>query len=231
MKVEFRMINCNPGGREIQSGCLYWTFNMEKFQNKYRMPSARANWWDYSAGGVYFIPICTAQRLHYFGEVHDGKMILSEIGEIAESCRKQIPDHFPFVKLDAFVVMPNHFHGILIIDPVAETLRATSQQNAGGIQSSPIISNSLPEETLRATSLQNRENEKMARISPKRGSLGSVIRSYKSAATLSARIIRADFSWQSRFHDKIILNENEFYQIRFYIETNPENWKPDGFLT
>lgn len=205
MKVEFRMINCNPGGREIQSGRLYWTFNMGKFQNKYRIPSARANWWVYSAGGVYFIPICTAQRLHYFGEVHDGKMILSEIGEIAESCWKQIPDHFPFVKLDAFVVMPNHFHGILIIDPVAETLRATS--------------------------LQNRENEKMARISPKRGSLGSVIRSYKSAVTLSARIIRADFSWQSRFHDKIILHENEFYQIRFYIETNPENWKPDGFLT
>jgi len=202
---------------------------MEKFLDKYRIPSARANWWDYSAGGVYFITICTAQRLHYFGEVHDGNMILSEIGEIAESCWKQIPDHFPFVKLDAFVVMPNHFHGILIIDPVVETLHATSHHNSGDNQASKIISNPQPE-TLHAMSLQNRENETMAQISPRRGSLGSVIRSFKSVVSLSARKIHADFSWQSRFHDKIILHENEFYQIRFYIESNPVNWETDEFL-
>lgn len=190
---------------------------MEKFLNKYRIPSARANWWDYSACGVYFITICTAQRLHYFGEVHDGNMILSEIGEIAESCWKQISDHFPFVKLDAFVVMPNHFHGILIIDPVVET------PNSG------VSGNSNPN----PNQITNTETPKLGvstRKQWKPGSLGVIINQYKRAVSISARKIHSDFSWQSRFHDKIIHHENEFYQIRFYIETNPVNWETDEFL-
>ena len=89
---------------------------MDKFQNKYRIPSARAIWWNYANIGLYFITICTARREHYFGEIITHKMLLTPIGRIAIECWLDIPNYFPFVKLDEFVVMPNHVHGILEID-------------------------------------------------------------------------------------------------------------------
>lgn len=57
---------------------------MEKFQNKYRIGSARAQWWDYGWNGAYFITICTADKEHFFGEIKNGKMILSQTGVIAD---------------------------------------------------------------------------------------------------------------------------------------------------
>jgi REP element-mobilizing transposase RayT len=109
---------------------------MDKFQNKYRIPSARLQSWDYGANGAYFITICTAHREHYFGEIVElgsdatvetpnlgvsipttiTKMQLNEIGKLAEQFWMEIPNHFPFIELGNFVVMPNHVHGILIID-------------------------------------------------------------------------------------------------------------------
>ena len=89
---------------------------MALFKNKYRIGSIRASWWDYGWNGAYFITICTHNRIHYFGEVENGKMNLSSLGEAAEKCWYEIPLHFPFVRLGSFVVMPDHVHGIIIID-------------------------------------------------------------------------------------------------------------------
>lgn len=89
---------------------------MDKFENKYRIPSARAQWWDYGSNAPYFITICTKNREHFFGEIKDGKMVLSGIGRMAYVFWMEIPVHFSFVVLDEFVVMPNHIHRIIIID-------------------------------------------------------------------------------------------------------------------
>lgn len=89
---------------------------MEKWKGKYRIPSARAAWWDYSRNGVYFITICTRDREHFLGECVDGKMTLSTVGAIVQGFWYEIPKHFPFVWLGEFVVMPNHIHGILVLD-------------------------------------------------------------------------------------------------------------------
>ena len=89
---------------------------MEKFQNKYRIPSARLQNWDYGSNGRYFVTICTADMQYHFGEVHDREMHLSESGILANMYWLQIPEKFPFVVLGEFVVMPNHMHGIIIID-------------------------------------------------------------------------------------------------------------------
>ena len=88
----------------------------EKYLNKYRISSTRLSTWDYSCNGAYFITICTVNRQHYFGEIINAEMHLSEIGELANQFWLAIPDHSPFVLLDAFVVMPNHMHGIIVID-------------------------------------------------------------------------------------------------------------------
>jgi len=89
---------------------------MKKFRNKYRIQSARAQWWDYGWNGAYFITVCTRHRNHYFGEIRNSKMILSETGIIADTLWREIPNHFPFIDLGEFVVMPNHFHGIFVMD-------------------------------------------------------------------------------------------------------------------
>jgi putative transposase len=88
----------------------------EKFRNKYRVPSARFQNWDYGSNGAYFITICTKEMQHFFGEVVDKKMILNSVGSLAEEYWIEIPKQFPYVELGNFQVMPNHLHGILIID-------------------------------------------------------------------------------------------------------------------
>ena len=87
----------------------------KKYKDKYRINSTRLKNWDYGGNALYFITICTKNREHFFGEITKGKMKLSEIGEIAKKCWLEIPEHFPFVKLDEFVVMPNHVHGIILL--------------------------------------------------------------------------------------------------------------------
>jgi hypothetical protein len=71
--------------------------------------------WDYSANGYYYITICTKNRRCFFGEIIKGEIDLSEIGNMAYQYWQEIPNHFPFVRLDEFVIMPNHIHGIIII--------------------------------------------------------------------------------------------------------------------
>ena len=88
----------------------------DKFQNKYRIPSARLQNWDYGWNAAYFITICTQNRECYFGKIVDEKIILSEIGTVVQQYWSDIPTHFPFVELGEFVVMPNHIHGIIIIN-------------------------------------------------------------------------------------------------------------------
>ena len=106
-----------------------------KFRNKYRIQSTRLKNYNYSQNGAYFITICTKNREHWFGKIVNSKRQLSKIGKQVETCWFDIPHHFPFVKLGEFVVMPNHIHGIIIIDKInVETqnfasLRQRKQQN------------------------------------------------------------------------------------------------------
>ena len=89
---------------------------MEKFQNKYCIPSARANWHDYK-GGVYFVTICTKNREHYFGEICPGpQMQLSPIGQYAYNQFINVKTHYPYAKIPLFVIMPDHIHAIVTID-------------------------------------------------------------------------------------------------------------------
>lgn len=80
-----------------------------------RKNSLRLKGYDYSQAGAYFVTILTYKRQHYFGEIIDSKMSLSPFGEVASRCWYEIPAHMPSVELDAFVIMPNHMHGILIL--------------------------------------------------------------------------------------------------------------------
>ncbi|NEW59721.1 transposase [Sulfurovum sp. bin170] len=87
----------------------------EKFNKQYRVSSTRLQNWDYRWDGYYFITICPKDKEEYFGKIENGKMILSPLGVIADILWYEIKNHAKNIKLDVFVVMPNHIHGILIL--------------------------------------------------------------------------------------------------------------------
>ena len=114
------------------------------FRNRFRNNSLRYAGRDYSRPGKYFVTICTAQKTEWFGSVINGKMHLSKIGHIASQVWYEIPVHFPFIGLDAFVVMPNHIHGIIVINrvsgkPYVGVLHATPLLDFGGQFERPTI--------------------------------------------------------------------------------------------
>ena len=204
----------------------------ERFQNKYRSRSARCPNWDYSSNAAYFVTICTQNREKYFGEIVDHKMQLSHVGIIADILWHEIKTHAKNVELDAFVVMPDHIHGILILNgennngyvngsddaSVVGTLHATSlQKNATSLQKNATPLQPQPQQP-------TPQNEFMANISPKPGSVSTIIRSYKSAVTKHAHRLGFEFAWQSRFHDHIIHDDKSFERIRDYIINNPAQW-------
>ncbi|MGB1205808.1 MAG: transposase [Chitinophagales bacterium] len=184
---------------------------MEKFKNKYRIPSARLQTWDYGSNAAYFVTICTQNRQHYFGEIRNEDMQLSEMGVLAQKYWYEIPNRFPFVELDAFVVMPNHVHGIIVIDGkdaiskdvINHVSTTTTPKMRGGItgNNNPMLHKNL----------------------------SRIIRWYKGRCTFEIRKIHADFAWQSRFYDHIIRNDKSFNNISAYIINNPTKWKEDKF--
>ena len=91
------------------------------FRKRFRYNSLRYAGRDYSLPGKYFVTICTAQKTEWFGSVINSKIHLSEIGHIASQLWYEIPVHFPFIDLAAFVVMPNHLHGIIAINRIIGT--------------------------------------------------------------------------------------------------------------
>lgn len=177
------------------------------FRNKYRIPSARWVGWDYRNPGGYFVTICTHKRRCYFGSISRGQMHLNALGVFARHCWEQIPEHISGLQLHEFTVMPNHIHGIIVLQDINPEPAERSYQKEDG--------------TLK--------NQFMTDISPGKHSLAVSIRSFKSAVTRWAGEQGIPFAWQARYHDHVIRNEEEWNAIARYIVHNPRNWKEDRF--
>ena len=197
-----------------------------KFKNKYRIKSARLQGYDYSNEGFYFVTICTKNREMSFGDIIGGKMVLSSIGEIIKQEWLNTPDIRKNVELDKFVIMPNHLHGIVIIQysipaSVPTTHPVETHCNA----------------SLRDASLWMRNNQEYKnKFGPQSNNLSAIIRGFKGVTTKITRrkFSNINFAWQPRFYDRIIRNDNELNRIRQYIMDNPEKWEldrnnPDNF--
>jgi len=141
-------------------------------------------------------------------------MELNGLGKIAERFWKEIPSHFDFVKLDEFVIMPNHVHGILIFDK-SEDRDVDIRKARQCLVTTETISMSLKKGKLYD---QNKET------------VSSVIGSYKSVCTKHIRKYKQDFAWQYNFYDRIIRDEKELDRIRKYIYENPMNWGKDKYF-
>ena len=174
----------------------------DQAQDRHHRKSIRLAGYDYTQAGMYFVTIVTFQRDCLFGEIANGEMQLNEYGKIADECWRAIPDHFPSVELGAHIIMPNHAHGIISI---------TDDAGRG------------------AAMLRSYDaNENPHKINVKPGSLGAIVRSYKSA--VSYRInkeLNATSIWQRNYYEHIIRDDREMDNIWRYIESNPANWEKD----
>jgi putative transposase len=169
-----------------------------------RRKSIRLQEYDYTQTGAYFVTICTLNREYSFGHVAGEEMVLSEAGRIVteewlKTCKMR-----PYVQLDHFVVMPNHFHGILILND--ENMDQARQ------------------DTARRAPTKERFSKPVSR------SLSSIVRAFKSAVTKRVNEWRATpgaLVWQRGFYDHVIRDNESLNRIREYIMTNPRRWQFD----
>jgi putative transposase len=199
---------------------------------KHRRRSIRLRDYDYRSAGAYFVTLCAYKNICLFGDIIDGRMCLSDLGQVADACWRIIPAHHPHVALDSFVVMPNHVHGILIIkraagsEDKAETTGATeSGEDTGGIGAvgaryiSPLPAKRNPSLSLPP-------------ISPPPGSLGVIVGTYKAAVT--RQVNRQYWSpegtvWQRSYYEQVIRSRDALRRARIYVALNPARWMADPY--
>ncbi len=173
--------------------------------------------YDYSSYGYYFITICTKNRECLFGDISNNIMTLSDYGLIAENNIISIPEHIKNVRIDNYIVMPNHVHILLIVDNDDNLNVATRYIVSDNSDKSPIYTNNMKDErTPYMVSLQ----QKSKQIVPK------TIQQYKASVSRNIGIAGL---WQSKYHDHIIRNETEYQKIWQYIYENPIRWTTDKF--
>lgn len=195
---------------------------MDKFQDFFRIPSARAAWWNYDSPAVYFITICSAYRECLFGSIANDEVQLSVYGMIVLEEWAKSFDIRSELFCDAFVIMPNHIHAILqiILNDEDDWNKDENgfQRDTSNISLYPELTDSI-------------DNHGVAYRPPK--SISSFVAGFKSAATAKINDFRrmpGTAVWQTRFHDHIIRDEIEYLKISRYIQSNPKNWKEDKYF-
>ncbi len=168
--------------------------------------------WDYSTPHWYYVTICTKNHHKWFGEIIEGNMVLNENGEIVKLTWYDLPNHNSHVTLDEFVIMPNHIHGIIIINNAKD-------YNVGADSKSVLTSDA----TINRTGLEPVPTQKYHGIP-------EIIRQFKGFSTRRINARRntpGQTIWQRSYYDHIIRNEKSLYKIRQYIYENPLYWETD----
>lgn len=166
--------------------------------NRHRR-SLRLQGYDYTQAGAYFVTICTQDRACLFGEIVDGEMRLNDAGRMVQAEWEALPGRFSGIDVDASIVMPNHAHGILLINPVGAPFMAPHDPGADN----PGAMNRAP-------------------------TLGEIIRAFKAVATRRLRQSGlSEFAWQRNYYEHIIRDESSLQGIREYIMNNPLRWALD----
>ena len=191
-----------------------------KFQKRYRLPE-----FDYSQTGGYFVTICTKNKETYFGNVVEGDMELSKVGDIAKKMWLEIPNRFEYVIIDEYVIMPNHIHGIIMItdNNFGNTLEGENSpisrnapRRVHGMQHDSVINKNTP----------RRVHTGIHPLIKK--SVSSIINHFKgNVKRWCNKNGFKHFSWQSRYYDRVIRNEKELTDTRQYILDNPLKWEID----
>jgi len=176
-------------------------FAKDMSQSFGKRKSIRLKEFNYSSAGFYFVTICTDDKIHLFGKIIDNEVRLNTAGRIAQECWSEIPVHYPRVKLDVFTIMPNHVHGILIIENHANT---------------------------RAQDIVPLQSQYQKTLS---GSIGAIVRGYKiGVSKWFQQNTQIKDVWQKNYYEHVIRKEESLLKIQEYILNNPASWEKDGFF-
>ena len=189
----------------IGNDCGY----MGKYSEYTRKNTLRLKSHDYSTPGYYFVTILTGNREPFFGIIDNLRVVLTDMGVIAESALCAIPNHHSEASIDSSIIMPNHIHCILKLQAQTQSKGAACCTRNDG-------------------SVTFNKSEYHSKIASNLGSLSVIIRNYKSSVTRQCR--EAGFSyfqWHRGFHDIVIRSEKQLNAITEYIRANPQNWDQD----
>ncbi|HAH04313.1 TPA: hypothetical protein DCL28_01990 [Candidatus Komeilibacteria bacterium] len=194
----------------------------------------RMRGFDYSSDGFYFVTICVKGMVEIFGKIavgtdlksvrsdlqsvrtnapnEDQKMILNEYGEIVEKCWFDLPNHYGNCRLDEFIIMPNHFHGIIEINN--NFARNKYMHEGAGFKPARF----KPARTVYPARTAYSVRAKL--------SLSEIIRGFKTFSSKRINEINKEieFRWQRSFHDHFIRDQQSLNRIRIYIKNNPKKW-------
>lgn len=197
-------------------------YNPEKHNRR----SIRLKNYNYSQSGAYFITICTNKRECLFGKIINGEMILNEYGKIVKNCWLEIPQHFPNVELDEFIIMPNHIHGIIVI---------TENENQNIVENDIVVNTifvgAIHELPLRCTNDDEIGWEKNNIKQRRKMLIPKIVGRFKMNVAKHINQIRQTPGvpvWQRNYYEHIIRNKIELYRIIKYIIHNPLNWESDN---
>lgn len=194
---------------------------MEKFNGKYRIPSNRSRYWNYSSPGHYYITINVSDRKCILGQVVDRKMILSEYGKIVDDEIKKIPEYHKRISLEEWIVMPDHLHFIL-------TLNDFDFENG--------ISSIGDEPQPQPTGLQwwhisdykpSLDEIKHYRKLRRKMLISKILGKFKHQTSKQINLLRnspGTRNWQKDYHDAIIHDSTSYQYIKTYIANNPAKW-------
>jgi putative transposase len=212
--------------------------------------------YDYSAEGIYFITICIYQRECLFGEIVDGALCLNRFGKIINTHWANLTKHHPHVQLDEFVVMPNHIHGIIVLNPTV----------GAGFDDPPLLpTDSLstkpalppPSRSHISSPMHDGDHgdgvdlhfgrgragfgdhlDKCGQLSskpaptdiPVRQGISEIVRGFKTFSARQINKIRHTQGtpvWQRNYYEHIIRDETALQNIRRYVRNNPKSWQID----
>ena len=187
----------------------------------------RRQGYDYSSAGLYFVTVCTHEHEHLFGGITDNVMQLSDAGRVVETIWTGLPERFPMVTLDEFVVMPNHFHGIILLSDRRGEPCVRPDDHVGGRGEPCVRTNDQGD---------HKEGDHKDRpYGTSVNSLGRVMQAFKSITTVAyvAGVEQHGWPpfpgrlWQRNYYERIIRDERELNNIREYIVNNPALWRDD----
>ncbi|EPR65297.1 transposase [Cyclobacterium qasimii] len=191
--------------------------------NIHHRKSLRLTGYDYSQAGAYFITICCHKRIHRFGEIENNEMILNEYGTHAYNEWAKLPERFNNFVLDGFQIMPNHMHGIIILNAVEAGFTPSQiENNNNEIGQPPGLTLTISDDI---NDIPIRPN----------ASVGDIVGAYKSlVANKCLKIFKLKNRmmgkfWQRNYYEHIVRNEQSYQTISKYIVNNPKKWGDDKF--
>ncbi len=173
-------------------------FSVQPQRRSLRLPG-----YNYSSSGMYFLTICTGKRAALFGRVDKGKMVENVCGQIVRSCWEELAFRVEHIQTDAFVIMPNHIHGILVI-----LGNAAIKPDVGAIHELPLQPTRARRQMLLPKVIGRFKMNSSKCINKLRHTSGSSV-------------------WQRNYYEHVIRNDEALTRIRGYIQTNPLRWELD----